>query len=81
MFIVGPWVKKAGNDPESQRLVNAENMNGHLNWHADEVLTFELTIWNPLKVRLPISMVELFAEGNEKLVSLDGTKDLEELEP
>ena len=49
LFIVGPRAKKAGaNDPESQRKENQDNMNAHLNWHADEVLEFVLTLSNPL---------------------------------
>ena len=33
LFIVGPWVKKAGGKTiESMRVENAENMNAHLSW-------------------------------------------------
>lgn len=37
----------------------------HLNWHADDVLTFELTLFNPLKVPLPLTLLELFREGSD----------------
>ena len=63
LFIVGPWVKKAGaGDLESQRKENSDNMNTHLNWHADEVLEFTLTLYNPLLVDLPITRIVLFKQ-------------------
>lgn len=64
LFIVGPWVKKAGKDNlASMRDENSENMNASLNWHADDVLEFALTLYNPLEVDLPLTKVELFVAG------------------
>ena len=58
LFIVGPWVKKAGGKTiESMRVENADNMNAHLSWSQDEVLTFDLTLYNPLKVPLQLSQI------------------------
>jgi hypothetical protein len=51
-------------------------MNAHLNWHADEVLEFKLTVYNPLKVELPLTKLELFAENRERLVSLTEIRPL-----
>ena len=40
-------------------------MNAHLNWHADEVLEFELKLFNPLSVSIPLTKLELFANDKE----------------
>ena len=87
LFIVGPWVKKqGGTDLESQRQANCENMNAHLNWHADEVLEFILTLYNPLKVPLPLTKVEVFKQSSSSssthhpFLALSGDK-IEPLEP
>lgn len=75
LFIVGPWFgkKKAGGDDlESIRKENGDNMNAHLNWHTDDVLEFELVLFNPLSVPLPLTSIELFEEKNSRLLaSLD----------
>lgn len=66
LFIVGPWVKKAGKDDfASMRDENSENMNASLNWHADDVLEFALTMFNPLYVDLPLTKIELFVVGQD----------------
>ena len=87
LFIVGPWVKKqGGTDLESQRLANCENMNAHLNWHADEVLEFILTLYNPLKVPLPLTKIEVFKQSSSSssnhhpFLALNGDK-IQPLEP
>ena len=51
---------------------NSENMNAHLNWHVDDVLEFELVLYNPLCIPLPVTSIELFqSEKMLPLVSLD----------
>ena len=83
LFIVGPWVKKAGGgvDLESMRQENQDNMNMHLNWHADDVLTFELTLFNPLKVPLPLTLIELFREGSDLPLASLGCQQMNLLLP
>ena len=58
------------------RQENSHNMNAYLNWHADEALEFELELYNPLKVSLPLSCIELFNSGSERpLSSVSISKD------
>lgn len=44
-------------------------MNAYLNWHADGALEFELELYNPLKVSLPLSCIEIFNSGSERPLS------------
>ena len=51
-------------------------MNAHLNWHADEVLEFILTLYNPLLVELPLTRIVLFKqlsnEHQQAFITLEG---------
>lgn len=51
------------------RKENSDNMNAHLNWQADDVLEFELVLYNPLAVPLPLTSIELFEESGGKLIA------------
>lgn len=46
------------------RQENSENMNAYLNWHADEALEFEVVLFNPLKISLEVSAIELFSKDS-----------------
>ena len=47
-------------------------MNAHFNWHFDDVLKFELVLYNPLCIPLPITFIEIFQSKKKfSLVPLD----------